>query len=98
MVSVKEKVDRETFLSLERSMLAEERTLLAYIRTELTFLGVVIVLLKLYFDVYQWDAYLALAIFVLIGIIVFLETTKIKKLRNKRKVLQEKYIRLKKFD
>lgn len=92
------KEDKENFLSQERSALSEERTVLAYIRTELTFLGVVIVLLKLYFDVYLWASYLALVLFVLVGVIVFFETVKIRKLRRERKGLQEKYVHLKKLD
>ena len=94
----KKDVDKETFLSFERSMLAEERTILAYVRTELTFLGAIIVLLKLYFDAYKWSSPFVLAIFIMIVIVVFIETSKIKRLRAKRHLLQNKYIRFKEFD
>jgi uncharacterized membrane protein YidH (DUF202 family) len=77
-----------TFLSKERSAMAEERTVLAYINTELTFLGVVAVILKLYFEKAAWTIYVTAALFVFVGAIVLLEVQRIKKLRKERKGIE----------
>ena len=78
-----------TFLSKERNALSEERTVLAYINTELTFLGVVAVILKLYFESARWTIFVTAALFVLVGMIVFSEIGKIKKLRKGRQRIQK---------
>jgi len=77
-----------TFLSKERNALSEERTVLAYISTELTFLGVVAVILKLYFENAEWTIYVTAALFVFVGIIVLFEIKKIKKIRKERQKIQ----------
>ena len=92
--SEKSSVER-TFLSKERNALSEERTVLAYIRTELAIVGVVALVLKFYFDEFSWSLPLAIVLFVIFGILIIFETSKIKKLRNKRRELQEKYIHFK---
>ncbi len=78
-----------TFLSKERNALSEERTVLAYISTELAFLGVVAVILKLYFAGAVWTIYVTAALFVIVGIIVFLEVQKIKSIRKQRRKYEE---------
>lgn len=78
-----------TFLSKERGTLSEERTVLAYINTELTFLGVVAVILKLYFAEAEWTIFVTGATFIFVGIIVFIEIRKIKKIRKERQKLEK---------
>ncbi|MBS3077729.1 DUF202 domain-containing protein [Candidatus Pacearchaeota archaeon] len=80
---------KRTFLSKERGTLSEERTVLAYINTELTFLGVVAVILKLYFASAEWTIYVTAGLFVFVGAIVFSEVRKIKKIRLKRQKIEK---------
>jgi len=79
---------KRTFLSKERGTLSEERTVLAYINTELTFLGVVAVILKLYFAEAEWTIYVTTCLFLIVGAIVFSEVRKIKKLRRERQRIE----------
>ena len=92
--SEKNSIER-TFLSKERNALSEERTVLAYIRTELAIVGVIAIILKFYFDQYSWSLPLAIFLFVIFGILIIFETSKIRNLRKKRRKLQEKNIHLK---
>jgi len=92
--SEKNSVER-TFLSKERNALSEERTVLAYIRTELAVVGVAAIILKFYFDEIQWGVSLAIILFVIFGILIIFETSKIRNLRKKRNELQKKHINLK---
>ena len=78
-----------TLLSKERNALSEERTVLAYISTELAFLGVVAVILKLYFAGAKWTIYVTAALFVIIAAIVFFEVQKIKSIRKQRREYEE---------
>lgn len=77
-----------TYLSKERGTLSEERTVLAYVNTELTFLGVVAVILKLYFAEAEWTIFVTAALFVFVGAIVFVEMRKIRKIRRERQRLE----------
>jgi uncharacterized membrane protein YidH (DUF202 family) len=88
--STKQSVER-TFLALERNALSEERTLLAYIRTELAFIGVVILILRFYFEQDVWSIPVALALSIFFGALVLVETVKIKKIRRERRRLQKKH-------
>lgn len=84
---------KRTFLSRERNALSEERTVLAYIRTELAVAGVIAIILRFYFDQYSWSMPLAIVLFVVFGILIIFETSKIRKLRRNRHMLQKKHIR-----
>jgi len=86
---------KRTFLSRERNALSEERTVLAYIRTELAVVGVIAIILKFYFDQYSWSLPLAIVLFVVFGILIIFESSKIKRLRRNRHRLQKKYTHLK---
>ena len=92
--SDKNSVER-TFLSKERNALSEERTVLAYIRTELAIVGVVVLILKFYFAEFQWSINLAFVLFIVFGILIIFETSKIRNLRKKRHEFQKKHIHLK---
>ena len=80
-----------TYLSLERNALSEERTMLAYIRTYLALLGVVYLGLRFYFADSGWSIPLALGISLFFGLLIVMETIKIKRLRVKRRKLQHKH-------
>ena len=93
-VGEKNSIER-TFLSKERNALSEERTILSYIRTELAFVGVVILILRFYFQEAVWSIPLAIVLMVFFGILLIFETIKIKMLRRKRHKFQKKYKHLK---
>ena len=89
--SDKNSIER-TFLSRERNALSEERTLLAYIRTYLAFLGIAYLGLRFYFEYSLWSIPLALSLSLFFGVLVVLETIKIRNLRSLRKKLQKKHV------
>lgn len=78
----------DNFLSKERNSLSEERTALAYIRTELTFLGVTVLIFKLYFDKYPWTVALTYVLFAVFLVLTIYHAVIIGKLRKKRKGLK----------
>ena len=84
-----------TFLSKEKNALSEERTVLAYIRTELAIVGVVALILKFYLAEFLWSVHIAIILFVIFGILIIFETSKIRRLRKKRREFQKKHIHLK---
>ena len=84
----------ELFLSRERNALAEERTILAYIRTELALVGVIAIAFRFFLDQFKWSVPVTILLIILGGIVIFLESVKIKKLREKRHKLQKEYKRL----
>ena len=92
--SEKNSVER-TFLSKERNALSEERTVLAYIRTELAVVAVIAFILKFYFDDFLWSLPLTIVLFVVFGILIIFETSKIRNLRKDRHKLQKKHTHLK---
>jgi len=93
-ISEKNSIER-TFLSKERNALSEERTVLAYITTELAVVGVITLILKFYFAEFMWSIPIATVLFVIFGILIIFETSKIQNLRKKRHKLQKKHIRFK---
>lgn len=88
--STKQSIER-TFLSMERNALSEERTHLAYIRTYLALLGVVFLLMRFYFGGEVWAFPTALAFGLFFGILILVESVKIKKLRLERRRMQKKH-------
>jgi len=92
--SVVNSIER-TFLAKERNALSEERTILSYIRTELAFVGVVILILRFYFQEAAWSVNVAFVLIALFAIILVVETIKIKSLRRKRHRFQKKHVHLK---
>jgi len=71
-------------LDEERNALAEERTVLAYIRTELAFFGVLILILRFYFNEFSLSTPLVIVLFIIGVIMVAREILHIKKLRKAR--------------
>ena len=80
-----------TVMSMVRSALSEERTLLAYIRTYLAVLGIVYIGLRFYFVDTLWSVPLAFGLSLFFGVLIVIETVKIKKLRVRRMKLQKKH-------
>ncbi len=93
-ISEKNSIER-TFLSKERNALSEERTVLAYITAELAVVGVIALILKFYFAEFIWSIPIAIILFVIFGILIIFETSKIRSLRKKRHKLQKKHIHFK---
>ncbi len=92
--SEKNSIER-SFLSKERNALSEDRTILGYIRTELANVGVVALILKFYFAEFLWGTIIAIILFVIFGIMIIIENSKIRNLRKKMYELQKKHIHLK---
>ncbi|MBU0977828.1 MAG: DUF202 domain-containing protein [Nanoarchaeota archaeon] len=80
-----------TVLSRFRTMLSEERTILAYISAELTFIGVIIVILKFYFEKYPWSIPVALGVIAFFGVIILFEIGIIRNLRLRRRKMQKEH-------